>query len=452
MRVLLVSANREHQPQPVFPIGISYVARALESDHDVRLADVLVDGLDGLAIAIADFAPELVGLSLRNVDDTRPGGHTQVAGYREVATAIRQATDAPLVLGGSAYTLFPERYLAELGADYGIAGEGEHMRLLVDALAEGRDPDSACDGAGIPGLHRPGRPAFPITHWHGPVGHAQAAERLLNEYRTTGGMLNVQTKRGCSMRCCYCTYPAIEGRRLRNHPSDGLVDEVERLVSAGARYLFFVDSVFNLDLEHTARMAEEMIRRDILVSWAGYFAPNRLTPDYAKLLRRAGLTHAEFGTESLSDPVLKAYGKPFSVDDVLAAHDALGQAGVHRAHFLIIAGPGETQATVEETIAVSRTLPESVFFPFVTMRIYPGTPLQRRAVAEGVIAPDDPLFEPVFYRSKDVPVEWLAERMRQEGEARINWVLDESLDRMAGLVARMHARGHLGPLWEMLAR
>lgn len=452
MKVLLVSANRERQPQPVFPIGISYVARALEPDHEVRLADVLVDGLDGLAATIATFAPDLVGLSLRNVDDTRPGGRTQVDGYREVARAIRGATDAPLVLGGSAYTLFPDRYLAELGADFGIAGEGEHLRLLVDALAAGRDPDTVRDGAGVPGLHRPGRPGVPTVHWQGPVGHAAAADRLLAEYRTIGGMLNLQTKRGCSMRCCYCTYPNIEGRRLRNHASEALVDEVARLVAQGTRYLFFVDSVFNLDLDHTARMAEELIRRDIRVSWAGYFAPNRLTPDYAKLLRRAGLTHAEFGTESLCDPVLKAYGKPFHVDDVRAAHDALGQAGVHRAHFLIIAGPGETQDTVEQTIAVSRTLPDSVFFPFVTMRIYPGTPLHRRAVAEGVIAADDPLFEPVFYRSQAVPVDWLDERMRREGAERTNWVLDDSLDRMAGLVARLHARGRLGPLWEMLAR
>lgn len=452
MKVLLVSANRERQPQPVFPIGISYVARALEPDHEVRLADVLIDGLDGVAASIADFAPDLVGLSLRNVDDTRPGGRTQVAGYREVAARVRDATNAPLVLGGSAYTLFPDRYLAELGADYGIAGEGEHLRLLVDALAAGRDLDDAQDGADFPGLHRPGRPAIPTVHWHGPVGHAAAATRLLAEYRAIGGMLNIQTKRGCTMRCCYCTYPTIEGRRLRNHAADGLVDEVERLVAQGARYLFFVDSVFNLDLDHTARMAEEIIRRDIRVSWAGYFAPNRLTPDYARLLRRAGLTHAEFGTESLCDPVLKAYGKPFTVADVRAAHDALGQAGVHRAHFLIIAGPGETRATVEETIAASRTLPDTVYFPFVTMRIYPGTPLHRRALTEGVIAAADPLFEPVFYRSRDVPPDWLDERMRREGAERLNWVLDDSLDGMAELVARMHARGRLGPLWEMLAR
>lgn len=452
MRILLVSANRERQPQPVFPIGLSYVARALEPDHEVRLADVLIEGLDGLARTIDDFAPDLVGLSLRNVDDTRPDGHTQIAGYREVAARIRQGTRAPLVLGGSAYTLFPDRYLLELGADFGIAGEGEHLRLLADALASGRDPDQARGGLGIPGLHRPGRPGVPTVPWQGPVGHAVAADRLLDAYRTVGGMLNVQTKRGCSMRCCYCTYPTIEGRRIRNHASDGLVDEVARLVAQGTRFLFFVDSVFNLDLDHTARMAEEMIRRDLRVSWAGYFAPNRLTPDYARLLRRAGLTHAEFGTESLCDPVLKAYGKPFTVEDVRAAHDALGQAGVHRAHFLIIAGPGETQATVEDTIAVSRTLPDTVFFPFVTMRIYPGTPLHRQAVAEGVIAADDPLFDPVFYRSRDVPPDWLDARMRQEGADRPNWVLDESLDRMAALVARLHARGRIGPLWELLAR
>jgi radical SAM superfamily enzyme YgiQ (UPF0313 family) len=265
-------------------------------------------------------------------------------------------------------------------------------------------------------------------------------------------MVSLQTKRGCWMRCCYCTYPIVEGRALRNHPVPDLVDEIESLIAKGAHYLFFVDSVFNLDVEHTSLLAEEMIRRNVRIPWAGYFAPHRTSPEYARLLARSGLTHAEFGTESLSDPVLREYGKPFRVEDVRQAHQALGDAGVHRAHFLLLGGPGETTDTVLETLANARKLPDTVFFPFATMRIYPGTPLHKRAIAEGVIAPDDPLFDPTFYCSPGVDRDWLDSRLAAEAERASNWVLDDSMPGIVDLVARLHAKGRYGPMWEYLVR
>jgi radical SAM superfamily enzyme YgiQ (UPF0313 family) len=452
VKVLLVSANAEQAPNPVFPIGISYVARALEPAHEVRLHDVVVDGVAGLPDAVRAFDPGLVGVSLRNVDATRPDGRFYRDAYRDVVDAIRSATGAPVVLGGAGYTLFPERWLAELGADWGIAGEGEHLRLLVDALEAGQDPAQVDGGHGVPGLVRPGQAMIPIRKWHGPVGHGAAAGRLVEAYRAFGGMLNVQTKRGCSMHCCYCTYPVMEGRRLRRHEVSSIVDEIERLRDAGARYLFFVDSVFNLDVPHTTALCRELVRRGVKVPWAAYIAPFRITPDYARLLKDAGLTHAELGTEALCDPVLEAYGKPFRWRDVQAAHAALGEAGVHRAHFLLFGGPGETRETVEETLRNSRELPGSVFFPARTMRIYPGTPLHRRALEEGVVQPGDPLFRPVFYCAPGLDPEWLRERLEAEAAGRSNFVLDDMSDEMAGLVRRAHARGRTGPMWEYLCR
>ncbi len=453
MRVLLISANPEKFPNPVFPIGISYVAHALQPRHEVSLFDCIVDGEDALPEAIRTFEPDLVGISLRNVDMPQPGGRVYASDYRRVADIIKSATTAPLVLGGAAFTLFPQRYMEELGADYGIVGEGEFLGILVDAIDAGLDPDEANGGHGVPGLIRPGRPPTPPGRWTGRVGHAAASRRLFQTYQGFGGMLNLQTKRGCSLRCCYCTYPMVEGRVLRRHDVDSLVDEVERLRDGGARFLFFVDSVFNLDVDHTTAFAEALLRRGVKVPFAAYIAPWRLTPSYVGLLRAAGLTHAELGTESLSDPVLEAYGKPFRFDDVVRAHAVLGEAGVHRAHFLLFGGPGETRATVEETLARSATLANSVFFPGMTIRIYPGTPLHQRALAEGVVTPEDTLFDPVFYCSPDVDPAWLKERMAQEGSLRSNFVMDDSSDEMAALVRRAHARGRIiGPMWEFLCR
>lgn len=451
MKVLLVSANEVQDPNPVFPIGMSYVAGSLDHRHEVHFADAVVDGVEGIVRITRETAPDLVGLSLRNVDTTRPDGPAMIDGYRVIVQHIRTATSAPLVLGGSAFTLFPAQYMEALGAEYGIAGEGEHLRLLVDALENGQDPADSTEGE-IPGLCLPGRVTAPTSWWTGPVSHGQTCGSLVASYQRFGGMANIQTKRGCTMRCVYCTYPVVEGRRIRNRPVEDLIDEVEMLVSAGARYLFFVDSVFNLDMNHTAKMAEAMVKKGLRVPFAAYFAPFRVTQDYADLLHAAGLTHVEFGTESLCDQVLSSYGKPFTVADVFESHSALNLAGVHSAHFLLFGGPGETELTVEETLTTAKLLKRTVFFSFSTMRIYPRTPLHSIAIDEGVITADDPLFSPTFYCAPGLSLEWINDRLRRAAIEQTNIVLEDSLESDRKIVDRLRARGRTGPLWEYLIR
>ena len=59
-------------------------------------------------------------------------------------------------------------------------------------------------------------------------------------------MLNVQTKRGCSFHCVYCTYPRVEGRRVRLRGPEAVADEMEGLMDeTGVRHFFVVDSVLD---------------------------------------------------------------------------------------------------------------------------------------------------------------------------------------------------------------
>jgi len=213
-----------------------------------------------------------------------------------------------------------------------------------------------------------------------------------------------------------------------------------------------VDSVLNLAAEDLLATCRAFATAGVDIPFPAYLAPFGIDDDLAAALREAGMTHAELGTESLSDPVLRAYGKPFRWDDVREAHEALGRAGIHRAHFLLFGGPGETPETVEETLRRSRELENTVFFPYRTMRIFPGTPLHRRALAEGVVREEDDLFHPVFYCSPLVDPEWLRDRLRREAENRANFVLDDASEELAALVARAHARGRAGPMWEWLCR
>jgi hypothetical protein len=142
MKVLLISANKVREPYPVYPLGLDYVAGALAADHDVNVLDLnqLPAGMD-LEGAIGAFGPDIVGISLRNIDNTDvadPKGF--VPHYQAVTQTVRRACDAPIVLGGSGFTIFPERLMALLEADYGIMGEGERLQMLLQALEQGADP------------------------------------------------------------------------------------------------------------------------------------------------------------------------------------------------------------------------------------------------------------------------------------------------------------------------
>src|SRR4030042_3371658 len=112
-------------------------------------------------------------------------------------------------------------------------------------------------------------------------------------------MLNLQTKRGCSYNCIYCTYPHIEGSDLRPVPAGEVADTALELERAGAKYFFITDSAFNCDYEHSAEVARAFKEKGVSIPWGAFLAPTRPPSDYYRTLCGAGMTHAEFGTEEI---------------------------------------------------------------------------------------------------------------------------------------------------------
>src|SRR5947207_8006434 len=145
MRVLLVSANQERSPDPVAPLGLCYVATAAaDAGHAVTVLDLCFStDIDAdIRAAIATSDPEAIGISLRNVDNCAwPDTVSYLPHYRHVVQACQAASEAPIVLGGSAFTTMPAYYLATLGVPYGIVGEGEVAFVeLLARLAAGGEP------------------------------------------------------------------------------------------------------------------------------------------------------------------------------------------------------------------------------------------------------------------------------------------------------------------------
>lgn len=121
MKILLTASNTCTDPYPVYPLGMSVIAQALAAaGHDVKQFDVAVSGLGALPEAIRSFSPEAVGISIRNLDsvNSRTPGQDFLRMPVAMAEVIRGQTDAPLILGGSGFSLLPEEILKLTGADY----------------------------------------------------------------------------------------------------------------------------------------------------------------------------------------------------------------------------------------------------------------------------------------------------------------------------------------------
>lgn len=446
-KILLVSANKHAEPYPVYPLGISYIQTYLNEtspDLEIRLFDINLQQLSDLQNLLNTFDPGMIGISLRNVDDVNLYvKESFIEGYKKVVEITRKHSDGVIVLGGAGFSVFPELLFNKLKPDFGVFGEGEETLLqLVRALTDGNSY------RGIDGLlyGRNNEVVFNKRKNFFDDLSLRFNDKLIDYYWQYSGMLNVQTKRGCPYNCIYCTYPLIEGSKVRTLNMEKIIDSIKVLYDQkGIDYLFFTDSVFNISNEYNYEFADRLIHSGMNIKWGGYFTIHNLDRDLLKVLKKSGLTHIEFGTESISDSVLKAYGKKFTAADVINASATCNELDIPFAHFMILGGYGESDATLDETFANSRKIENTVFFPFVGMRIYPGTILQKYAIQEKVIRADNDLLEPRYYVSKKITLETLKERAKNTGK---RWVFpDEDLSEV---MMKMRKKNKKGPLWEYL--
>lgn len=399
MKILLISLNREAEPFTAAPLGMALVASALKAaGHKVRALDLLFseDADRDIADAIEGFSPGLVGVSLRNIESST---EFLLPAYREVIGHIKSLTRAPVVMGGPGFSIMPKQALDYLGLELGVVGEGERAAVeLARAIDEGRDP------AGIPGVsvrragtyvHIPQTRMEDLSKSHGPAWEMLPVHRY--------DMVGIQAKRGCSFGCVYCTYPSLEGRRLRLRTPEDVVRELGALSGEGeAPAFYFVDNVFNNPRSHAEGICRAIISSGIKVEWGCLASPLGLDVPLLELMQKAGCVSVEIGADSLSDRALAGLGKAFKAKDVADAVEATKATGMMGMVFLILGGPGEDKDTLRETFDALDALKPDKAFAVAGLRIYPGTPLRDIAVREGVIEPDDNLLIPMFYVSRAI--------------------------------------------------
>jgi len=442
MKVLLVSPNIETLPDPVFPLGVSFIAAALrEQGIPCEILDLCFvdDYEDAIKKALIKFRPDVVGLSLRNVDNVSyPHYISYLPFYEKVVRTIRAHSSASIVLGGSGFSLLPQPLMNLLAADFGIVGEGESafVRLLEQIEKKGHPQEKIIDG-------------YPEAARNLDAQALPDRSHLDNAaYLRWGGMGNIQTKRGCPFRCVYCTYPIIEGRQTRLKDPRRVCDEIEDLLRYEIDAIFIVDNTFNYPVNHAEDICGEIIRRRLAIKWSCYSHPGFVTESLIDRMMAAGCTGIEFGTDAASDEMLGTMGKDFTVADLESASSICRKADMPFCHSLLLGGPGETMETVHRTLDTINGLSPTAAIAMVGIRVFPNTGLSAIAKDEGVIAPDEDFLKPVFYLSPAVK-DTILPSMKNFAEKHRFWILPGlNINIDTELQRKLRRFGIKGPLWE----
>ena len=403
--------------------GPACVAAATEkAGHEVKLLDLIEanDPIAALTEAIHEFVPDVIGISVRNIDDQNME-HPQflLEEVREVIASCRSFSNAPIVLGGAGYSIFPESSLEYLGADMGIQGEGEKAFLaLLERIEEGRD------FSGVPGLHVAGAGSRGERSFSKRLDEFPLPDiRLLSVARQSdqGFWLPVQTRRGCPMNCSYCSTAVIEGCLIRKRSPEAVVKWLGECAAAGFKRFYFVDNTFNLPPSYARALCSRIVGADLDISWRCILYPVRIDEELIGLMAAAGCTEVSLGFESGHELILHGMNKRFKPEDVRRTSELLGKHAIRRTGFLLLGGPGETKESALESLAFADSLNLEAMKVSVGIRIYPYTALANTALEEGLIAPDDDLLTPRFYVVQGLE-EWLRETVREWMSHRPHWV------------------------------
>jgi len=407
MKVLLINANRLKAPWPVIPFGLCCVAAALENvGHVVEVLDLCFskNPESDLSGAIDGFRPEMIGVSIRNIDNSA-GYNTEFLLEQtrdEVVAPLKRLFSGPVVIGGPAVGISGIEMLDFLGLDFAIRGDGEVAMVEFANRVERNLPPDGIAGLvmRIAGPAENGSPAHDCDLDSMPMPKPHTYVDIL-KYRRYGSPLQIQTKRGCALKCTYCTYNHIEGVVYRLRNPQRIADEIEYLVrKTGIDHIEFTDSTFNIPLGHAKSVLRAIAdkKMDIQLRTMG-LNPGAVDEELADLMEATGFRDVDLGAEAGCDAMLRSLGKHYTTDDIVRSARILQKRGIAIAWYLLVGAPGETEETLNETFdTISRAASKWDLINIgVGIRVYQGSPLADRMLCEDPSCTDDNFLRPVNY-------------------------------------------------------
>ncbi|MYC07893.1 MAG: hypothetical protein F4X57_12105 [Chloroflexi bacterium] len=427
MKILLIATNQADRfmdrmvVRPV-PIGLAYLAASVDEErHTLRVLDLMFadDAVSQVADAVSEFEPDLIGLSIRNLDNQSSLNPVwNLPAVRDIIDRIRQISAAKTLVGGPAFSILPSECMDYVGADLGIAGDAaEAFATLVERL------DNGADYRDIPGIvYRDDANDGQIVVSEGRfTSNFHRSPRLdlldMRAYNGSGFGVGVVTKLAQS----YYPTPGANysGDDWRIRDPQEVVDEIRALDDDfGINKVFFIDSGFNIPAEHAKATCRAIIDAGARVRWNSYVRPSEdADAELMSLMKQSGCSLALMAEGGRGGEGL---------DDRLAGLERMADlcrdAGLPFTMNVTFGEPGETKASVERKLDFLKRV-KSVFAVLrVGTRVLPNTAVAQTALAEGQIASESELMRPTFYIEPQVR-DWLADHLREAATDYPRWNL-----------------------------
>jgi radical SAM superfamily enzyme YgiQ (UPF0313 family) len=338
-------------------LGIPTVAALTPSEHEVRIFDENVQGLD------FDWPADVAGISVLTM--MAPRAYEICRHYRD-----RGATT---VLGGIHPSMCTQEALQH--CDSVVVGEAEQVwPVLLEDLEMGRlqrvyQAQEQADMTRSPRVARAGL----------------ARDKYLSDM--------IQTTKGCPFHCEFCSVHASDGQHIRHKTVDQVIQEIEDIQGAGTTFkkkkaIFFADDNFIADKAYARELFEAI--KPYKLNWMCQASINiSEEEELLRLMRASGCGAVFIGFESISEANLrhmnKAVNRRYNYIDAIQKIQAHGIL-VHAS--FILGYDSDTWTSFDELIAFIRE--SRLLIPLINiMTPFPGTRLFDRLERSGRILHKD---------------------------------------------------------------
>jgi radical SAM superfamily enzyme YgiQ (UPF0313 family) len=420
MNVLLFSMpdSFEHTPSLTMrmPNGaLASLAGNLDPHHTVAVADLILAQQsvpETVTRLVTSLEPDVVGLSVMTFQ--------RKTAFKVIKLVRALRPHAAIVVGGYDPSLAPEHYEhPESGVDFIVSGEGDiTFRELVRALeskaqgprpqAHGMATNQAADSkllaeiAGLSCRDETGgvvrNPPRPVSHLDGEVRPPNRAARVLTGYTILGRPVDiVETSRGCTYDCSFCSIIEMRGRNFHTWSYDRVIADIADAKQHGARAIFLVDDNITLNVARFKGLCHAIIDaglNDIDYIVQGMTSAIASSGDeLGAAMRAAGFRYVFLGIENVLDQdlaFLKAAAKNAQREGgrtvgsaTMRAVEVLHRHGMLVVGGLIVGNPGDTRESIEANLDFAR---KYVDWPYIQHPTpYPGTPMTRDFREKGLI-------------------------------------------------------------------
>jgi anaerobic magnesium-protoporphyrin IX monomethyl ester cyclase len=391
MNVLLLSMpdSFEHMPPAAvrMPNGaLISLAGNVDPHHRVAVADLILvhrKVRETVTRLVRELKPEVVGLSIMTFQRRTAGRIIDLV--RELQPGVK------IVVGGYDPSLAPEAYV-DMGVDYLVRSEGEvTFRELLRAIEQGTGVEQICglsykNAGGW--VHNPARPPHRLEDNEIRLPNRDA--RVLKGYTLMGRPVDViETSRGCTFDCSFCSIIEMRGRNFFTYSFDRVLADIRDARDHGARTIFLVDDNITLNVRRFEAFCEAIIAAGL--NSLDYFVQAMTSAianhgeTLAPLMRRAGFRYVFLGIENILEgdlEFLRAAAKNTERENghnvgnaTLTAIDYLHRNEMYVVGGLIVGSPGDTKESIEANLEFARRYVDWPYIQHPTP--YPRTPMTK---------------------------------------------------------------------------